>query len=41
MPYMFVTEDTSHSPMGWSNAAASWNAYRMVVTDETSQPPMG
>ena len=38
---MVVTEDTSQSPIGWLNAAASWNMLPMLVTEETSQPPIG
>ena len=41
MLFMFVTEDTSQSPIGWLNAAASRNMVPMLVTEDTSQPPIG
>ena len=34
---MFVTEETSQSPIGWSNAAAFMNRLDMSVTRLTSQ----
>ena len=38
---MRVTEDTSQSPIGWSNAAARSNKAPMFVTEDTFQPPIG
>ena len=40
MKDMFVTEDTSQSPIGWLNAAASRNMSLMSVTEDTSHPEM-
>ena len=37
----WVTEDTSHSPIGWMNAAAPLNIMYMFVTEDTFQPPIG
>ena len=37
---MFVTEETSQSPIGWLNALAPSNMAYMVVTDDTSHAEM-
>ena len=38
---MFVTEDTSHAPIGWLKLSAPLSMCSMLSTDDMFHPPIG